>query len=254
MERRASLRDTGRDMPDAAKLSRQGSNGHFAREAVRQGVGAGTWIHSNAWCDAGRPAPFLLEGVPVAVPDVWDIAPDGRWHPRERLLAAIARAGRDDVLVPNPAFEACWREASISTRAAMYAESFPCGRDSVGVATMIDDIGPDGTHRRIIAALGTMGNLVPKGHPAEFPLAPKVRSVRPTGGRIEGALPHGYRWARHSDQPGHRNAGYVVKLAEDTPEPPARKRERGQRGAGAKARAKERRKARRAAERAAANN
>jgi len=216
-------------MPDGAKLSQQGMSGHFRREAIRQGIADGAWIHANAWADAGRPAPFLLEGVPVAVPDVYDIAPDGRWHPRERLLAAIARAGRDDVLEPNPAFEACWREASPATKAAIYAESFPCGRDCVGVATMIDDIGPGGTHRRIIAALGTMGNLVPKGDPAHYPLAPKVRSVRPTGGRIEGALPHGYRWATAGDQPGHRNAGYVVKLQSDTPEPPAPKRERGKR-------------------------
>lgn len=204
-------------MPDGAKLTRQGQNRHLIAAAERAGIGDGYWSHDAPYAELGCPPRYTLDGVPRYR---WELR--DKWGGPTQLLAdALARGIQP---VENPDYEATIRTMSPSTKASVYAESFPCGRDTVGVATMIT-VG----NRRVIAALGTMGNCVPADHPDHYPLAPPVRDVRPTGGRIEGALPHGFRWATADDQPGHDNAGYIVKLQSDTPEPPARKRERGKR-------------------------
>lgn len=235
MERLASLRDTGRDMPDAAKQSRQGTSGHFAREAVRQGLCDFVHSHDSLYAEAGCPPQYTLEGVPRYR---WELR--DKWGGPTQLLAdALARGVQP---VDNPAYRATVAGIRPSTAGAILAESYPCGRDSVGLATIVT-VG----NRRVIAALGSASNLVPKGHPAHMPLASKPRNIRNTGGYVEEALPYGYRWATAADQPGHDNTGYTVKLTEDTPEPPARKRERGKRSP----EAAERRKARAAAKRRA---
>lgn len=204
-------------MPDGAKLTRQGQNRHLIAAAERAGIGDGYWSHDAPYAELGCPPRYTLEGVPRYR---WELR-DRHGAPTQLLADALLRGIQPQ---DNPDYLATIRTMGPSAKASAYAESFSCGRDSVGVATMVW-VG----NRRVIAALGSMGNCVPADHPDHYPLAPKVRSVTPTGGRIEGALPYGYRWATDADQPGHNNTGYTVKLETDTPEPPAPKRERGKR-------------------------
>lgn len=226
-------------MPNAAKLSRQGANGALSRAAKAAGIAemAGTWCHANAYTEAGRPAPYLLEGSPVGVPDVYDITPSGALKPRERLLAAIARAGRADVLEPNPAYVATLREMSPGTATAVYCEMFGDGApDAVGVANYVfTGYDKHGRERRTLAVAGNGQCATGSKRYARQPKNATVKLTTGYNGRPDNA-----RQAR-SDEVFGQDASdlYVI---EQTPEAP--KRKRGSAGKGAKARRAARRAAR----------
>lgn len=220
-------------MPNAAKLSRQGANGALAAAARDAGIAelAGTWSHANAYADAGRPLPYLLEDAPVAVPDVYDVTPSGKLVPRERLLAAIARAGRADVLEPNPAYVATLREMSPGTATAIYCEMFGEGApDAVGVANYaFTGYDRNGRERRELVAAGN-GQCATGKH--RYKRQAKNRTVALTTGGGADSMPQGARRARPDEVFGQEVGGLYVM--EPTPEPP--KRPRGSAGKGAKAR------------------
>ena len=190
-------------MPNAAKLSQQGQSAYLRAESVRQGIAlSGTHLHARLYAAAGRPLPFLLNGNPVAHCDIWDTDPVGRDHPTDRHLRAIAAAGRADVVTDNPVYQACYKEISPMTGAAILADSFSdCdGRDSVGLAAMaFDGFNRDGSERRIPAALSSNFQCVAADDPARFPTLPKAkrtmkdRKVRLTTGGGLAAMPHNYR-------------------------------------------------------------
>lgn len=222
-----------RPMPNASKLSRQGANGALSRaaKAARIAELAGTWCHANAYAEAGCPAPYLLEGVPVAIPDVYDVTPSGALKPRERLLAAIVRAGRADVLEANPAYVATLREMSPGTATAVYCEMFGDGApDAVGVANYVfTGYDKHGRERRTLAVAGN-GQCATGSD--RYKRQPKNRTVALTTGGGEASMPEGARRAMPSEVFGQDVGGLYVM--ETTPEPP--KRKRGSAGKGAKAR------------------
>lgn len=224
-------------MPNAAKLSRQGANGALAAAARNAGIAelAGTWSHANAYAEAGCPAPYLLEGVPVAWPDLFADSTENK--PTERLLRAIAATGEQRPWRDNPAYLATLREMSDSTATAVYCEMFGDGApDAVGVANYAF-IGYDkhGRERRELVAAGN-GQCATGKH--RYKRQAKSRSVKLTTG--QNSRPHNARQAR-SDEVFGQDASdlYVI---EATPEPP--KRPRGSAGKGAKARRAARRAAR----------